>query len=157
MAVPLEKFVISGMLLMLLIIGFSVFIGGTISEYNETSVNTSFNSTYNRMADIYTKSNIIQENIIENDTVEGDPSQDFNFLDAFGVLKDAFLKLPSILVDTWHIIFGAPTSDGDSGGVLYTFAYTIGIPIEIILVIIAIGSMLLAFSVLKVILGGGRV
>lgn len=147
-----KGYITSGMFLMIVVIGFSLFVGGTYDAYPNANVNDSFNSTYNQMADIYTQSNQLQSNVIKNSTEEGDVRTDFNILDAFGILKDAFLKLPAILINTLRILVGQPTST-QSGGILYIFATTIGVPLEILDILIAIITMSLVFLVFKAILG----
>jgi len=143
MALTIGKTMLGGMFFMLMIVGFSIFVGGIYGEYPDTSVNDSFETTYNKMADLYTESNQLQSNLIKNDTFEGDPTQDFNWFDAFGVIKDAFVRLPKILFSTLAIMIG----------VTHTFADTIGIPRQIIDILIAIASVSLSIVILKVIIG----
>lgn len=149
----LSSFIMSGAVLMLIVIGFSIFVGGIYPKYSDSTVNDSFEGTYNRMSDIYEQSNQLQDNIL-NKSSEGDKRIDFNALDAFGILKTAFLKIPAILIDTLHILIGAPT-ETSSGGVLYVFAETIGIPLELISIILTIATMTLVFLVINSIRGGG--
>ena len=138
---------------MLVIFGFSIFVGGIYVKYDDANVNDSFENTYDRMSEIYEQSNALQNNIL-NKSSEGDKRTDFNILDAFGILKNAFLKVPAILIDTLHILIGQPT-ETQSGGVLYIFAESIGIAPALISIILTMASISLVFLVINSIRGGG--
>jgi len=154
MAIQMEKWIVSGMFFMLFIVGFSTFIGGTINEYEGSTVNTSFNTTYNRMSELYDQSDLIQDNMINNVTVEGEKGIIANALDAFGILKTAFLKIPKILFNSWQIMFSKPAAGTNlGGGVIYTLAYTLGIPNEFLFILISVAAVLLSLSILKLVLG----
>ena len=142
---------IAPVMFMLVIIGFSTFIGGVYPKYNEATVNDSFRDDYDKMSDIATKTNTLQNTLIETSSNEKSNVLT-DIWNSFVFIKDTVLLLPSILVDSVSLMFGSP-SDTSSGGVLYTFSGDIGIPTAVVAAIILIITILLIFSIVTAIGG----
>lgn len=151
----LNKFITSGLIVGVIIICFSIFSGGIHSEYPSATVNESFNTTYNRMSDLYVQTNQLQNDLFQNDTIEGDPTIWGEIASAFGFITSALKNTPRILLSATQIFIAQPTTTS-SGGIIYVYGTTMGLPPAIITILITFVAMALVFAVYKIIRGGFR-
>lgn len=146
----LSAVMLAGAFFMLVIVGFSTFIGGISSQYSDSSLNNSeLQSQYSKMTSLYEKSNTIQQTLLKNDSTEGDPSKDYNVLDALGRIKDAILLFPKVLIDSAGLLFGKE-------GIIYSFAQDIGVSETMLNIIILIASISILFTITTKIGGFAR-
>jgi len=142
------------------LIGLSIFVGGVTSEYSDAVFDQSFNSSYTKMSALYNETNLLGSGLFTGESEEGDKESEQTETSIVKKATKVIWRLPSILRNTWEILFAKP-SDTDTGGVIYTFAGQLGIPRPLLDIIVIIALVVIAFAVLRTIqfpswLGGLR-